>query len=193
MSTSQPIHPHTPDQIGTRPIYNSMSQQRLDFGAWVFDGNGHYKITRSVSEHEIIQEALAILERRHVRESDVLSSPKDVTDYLRLRFGALEHEVFVMVHLDNRHRVIAVDELFRGTIDGCSVMPREVVKAALAKNTAAVVLAHNHPSGLAQPSEADKALTRKLKDTLTVVEIRCLDHVIVSPTETFSFAEAGLL
>ena len=105
----------------------------------------------------------------------------------------LPHEGFCGVFLDNRHRVIALEELFRGTIDGASVHPREVVKRALAKNAAAVILAHNHPSGIAEPSQADELITRRLKEALALVDIRVLDHLVIGDGVCESFAERGLL
>jgi DNA repair protein RadC len=98
-----------------------------------------------------------------------------------------------VLFLDNRHRVIAVEDMFRGTIDGASVHPREVVKAALTHNAAAVILAHNHPSGIAEPSQSDELITRRLKDALSLVEIRVLDHLVIGAGTTESFAERGLL
>jgi DNA repair protein RadC len=103
------------------------------------------------------------------------------------------HELFCCLHLDNRHRLIAFDELFRGTIDGASVHPREVVKQALARNAAAVILAHNHPSGVAEPSQADELVTRRLREALQLVDIRVLDHMIVADNGCLSFAERGLI
>jgi DNA repair protein RadC len=103
------------------------------------------------------------------------------------------YEVFCCLHLDNRHRLIAFDELFRGTIDGASVHPREVVRQALARNAAAVILAHNHPSGVAEPSQADELITHRLKEALALVDIRLLDHLIVGDGSCVSFAEKGLL
>jgi DNA repair protein RadC len=104
-----------------------------------------------------------------------------VKKYLVTQFADLEHEVFSILLLDNRHRVIRYEEMFRGTIDGCRVLPREVVKATLTANAAAVILAHNHPSGVAEPSRADTQLTRWLTDALTLVDIRILDHLVVGP------------
>jgi DNA repair protein RadC len=114
-------------------------------------------------------------------------------DYLRLRFGELEYEVFSVVFLDNRHRIIQFDELFRGTIDGCSVHPRIVVQRALECNAAAVILGHNHPSGVAEPSNADKTITHRLKEALALVDVRVLDHLIVTRGSIVSFAECGLI
>ena len=114
-------------------------------------------------------------------------------EFLRARLRDLPHEVFCCVYLDNRHRVIAFEELFRGTIDGASVHPREVVKHALARNAAALILVHNHPSGLAEPSQADELITRRLKEALALVDIRVLDHLVVGDGVCESFAERGLL
>ena len=110
-----------------------------------------------------------------------------------MRLRDLPHEVFCCVYLDNRHRVIAFEELFRGTIDGASVHPREVVKHALSKNAAAVILVHNHPSGICEPSQADELITRRLKDALGLVDIRVLDHLIIGDERCESLAERGLV
>jgi len=128
-----------------------------------------------------------------LRANSVLGSPAAVRDYLRLAIGALEHEVFLALLLDSQHRVLKPLELFRGTLTQTSVYPREVVKAALAANAAAVIFAHNHPSGVAQPSRADELLTRQLKEALALVEIKVLDHFIVAGNQCLSFAERGLL
>lgn len=141
----------------------------------------------------------AVLEmgRRHLRETlargDVLSSPAATRDYLTAHLRAYPHEVFACLFLDTRHRVISFDELFRGTLDGASVHPREVVKRALQHNAAAVILAHNHPSGVAEPSAADESITRRLKDALALVDIRVLDHFIIGDGLAVSLAERGLL
>jgi DNA repair protein RadC len=124
---------------------------------------------------------------------DVLTSPEVARSYLRARLRDRPHEVFACLFLDNRHRVICFEELFRGTIDGATVHPREVVKTALAHNAAAVIFAHNHPSGVADPSRADEMLTRRLKDALALVDVRVLDHVVVGDGDAVSFAERGLL
>jgi len=142
-------------------------------------------------------EAAAELARRsageRLREGDALTSPGAVRDYLRLAIADREHEVFVCLWLDAQHRVIAAEELFRGTLTQTSVYPREIVKAALRANAAAVVFAHNHPSGAAQPSRADELLTRNLVEALALVEVKVLDHFIVAGRQTLSFAERGLL
>jgi DNA repair protein RadC len=140
----------------------------------------------------IILRALKLLEER-IRTGASLTSPSSVRDYLRLLLHDREHEVFVCLWLDAQHRVLATDEIFRGTLTQTSVYPREVVKVALQRNAAAVIFAHNHPSGVAQPSQADELLTRNLRDALALVEIKVLDHFIVAGAHTISFAERGLI
>ena len=133
--------------------------------------------------------------RRHLGESlergKPLTDPAATRKYLMARFRDMPYEVFACLHLDNRHRVIAFEELFRGTIDGASVHPREVVRQALRHNAAALIFAHNHPSGVAEPSDADRRLTTRLKDALALVDIRVLDHFVVGDGEVASFAERG--
>jgi len=135
--------------------------------------------------------------RRHLHEAlqrgDALHSPDDTRRYLRARLRDHPHEVFACLFLDTRHRVIRYEELFRGTIDGATVHPREVVRRALAHNAAAVILAHNHPSGVAEPSRADQQLTDRLRQALALVDVRVLDHLVVGDGEPVSFAERGLL
>ena len=142
-------------------------------------------------------EAAMELARRSLREdlrsASALTSPGAVRDYLRLAIAVREHEVFVCLWLDAQHRVLACEELFRGTLTQTSVYPREIVKAGLRANAAAVIFAHNHPSGVAQPSQADELLTRNLKEALSLVDIKVLDHFIVAGHQTLSFAERGLL
>jgi DNA repair protein RadC len=141
----------------------------------------------------------AVLEmaRRHLQEQlhreDSLENPDTTRRYLTSRLRHLPHEVFACLFLDNRHRVIAFEELFRGTIDGASVHPREVVRRVLHFNAAAVILAHNHPSGIPEPSRADILLTRRLVDALALVDVRVLDHFIVGEGRGVSFAERGLI
>jgi DNA repair protein RadC len=122
-----------------------------------------------------------------------LNSPQAVRDYLRLRLQALEHEVFVGVFLDAQNRLLAVEELFRGTLTQTSVSPREIVKRALQLNAAALIFAHNHPSGIAEPSRADEMLTQALKQSLALVDVKVLDHFVVGSGAALSFAERGLL
>lgn len=141
----------------------------------------------------------AVLEmaRRHLSASlqtgDALTSPQLVRQYLSAQLRHQPREVFAILLLDNQHRLLAYEELFYGTIDGASVYPREVVKLALAKNAAAVILAHNHPSGIAEPSQADRRITERLQSALELVDINVLDHMVVGDSEVISFAERGLL
>jgi DNA repair protein RadC len=128
-----------------------------------------------------------------LRTASALTSPGAVRDYLRLAIADREHEVFVCLWLDAQHRVLRFEELFRGTLTQTSVYPREIVKAGLRANAAAVIFAHNHPSGAAQPSRADELLTRNLKEALALVEVKVLDHFIVAGRQILSFAERGLL
>jgi DNA repair protein RadC len=135
--------------------------------------------------------------RRHLGESlergKPLTDPAATRKYLLAKLRDLPHEVFACLYLDNRHRVISFEELFRGTIDGASVHPREVVRAALKHNAAALIFAHNHPSGVAEPSDADRRLTKRLTDALGLVDIRVLDHFVVGDGDVVSFAERGWL
>ncbi len=146
------------------------------------------------NDTEIVREALRILDQQLRAQDEIyLTSPTTVRDYLRLQLAEREAEVFCVLFLTNRHRVIAFEEMFQGTIDGATVHPREVVKQALRHNAAAVILCHNHPSGASDPSRADEAITRRLKDALALVDVRVLDHLIVGGSEITSFAERGLL
>ena len=127
-----------------------------------------------------------------MKAEPVLSAPAAVRDWLRLYCANLEHEVFIILLLDAQNRLIEAQELFRGTLSQTSVYPREVVKSTLARNAAAVMFAHNHPSGVAEPSRADELLTQSLKQALALVDVRVLDHFVVAGTSTVSFAERGL-
>jgi DNA repair protein RadC len=142
-------------------------------------------------------QATVEMTRRHFSETlqrgSALENPQQTRDYLSARLRDYSFEVFSCLYLDNRHRVIQFEELFRGTINGASVHPREVVKKALAHNAAAVIFAHNHPSGVAEPSEADRRITQQLRDALAMVEVRVLDHIVVGDGVTVSFAERGLM
>jgi DNA repair protein RadC len=128
-----------------------------------------------------------------LRAGPCLSSPKATRDFLSARLRDLEHEVFCCLYLDKRHRLIQFEELFRGTIDGASVHPREIVKLALQRNSAAVIIAHNHPSGVAEPSQADELITQRVREALALVDIRLLDHIIVGDCACVSLAERGLI
>jgi DNA repair protein RadC len=152
-------------------------------------GLGDAKLAQLQAALELARRAL----KEEMSSRDALSSPRAVRDYLRLALAGREHEVFVTLLLDAQHRVTASEELFRGTLTQTSVYPREVVKCALRHNAAAVIFAHNHPSGVAEPSHADEILTRSLKAALALVDVQVLDHFIVAGGRTMSFAERGLL
>ncbi len=142
-----------------------------------------------------LQAALELTRRQRLETlyaGPALTSPRLASDYLLAQLRDRDHEVFCCLYLDTRHRLIAFEELFKGTIDGASVHPREVVKQALARRAAAVILAHNHPSGVAEPSRADEAITARLRDALALVDIRVVDHVIVGDGVCVSLAERGL-
>ncbi len=145
-----------------------------------------------MSRAAIVEQALQLL-AAEVQGANALTSPGVVKDFLRLKLGERPHEVFAVVFLDTQNRVIAIEELFRGTLSQTSVYPREVVKESLARNAAAVVLVHNHPSGSAEPSRADELLTATLRQALALVDVRVLDHLVVTRTSVTSFAELGLL
>lgn len=147
----------------------------------------------SIQEDPLIQQAIGVLEERLFKHGAELISPASVREYLWLKLASEALEVFAVVFLDSRHRVIAFEPMFHGTIDGASVYPRAVLKRAIEHNCAAVIFAHNHPSGLTDPSHADKAITVRLKSVLELVDVRVLDHFIVGEGKPFSFAEAGLL
>lgn len=155
----------------------------------VRDVTGAY---RPAMSDEVLQVAQQLLFEQ-VRGHEVLSSPQVVKDFLCVRLGGLEHELFAVLMLDAQNRLIEYVELFRGTVSQTSVYPREVVKEALARNAAAVVFVHNHPSGSPEPSRADEHLTQTLKAALTLVDVRVLDHLIVGGTTVLSLAERGLI
>jgi DNA repair protein RadC len=143
-----------------------------------------------------LQAAVEIARRQlseTMRAGPSLASPKATRDYLSARLRDLEHEVFCCLYLDKRHRLIQCEELFRGTIDGASVHPREIVKLALQRNSAAVIIAHNHPSGVPEPSQADELITQRVKEALALVDIRLLDHIIIGDGASVSLAERGLV
>ena len=153
-------------------------------------GMGMAKATQLAATLELARRAISA----RLIAQDVLSSPQAVRDWLQLRLAALPHEVFLTLWLDSGNRLIAADEIFRGTLSSTSVHPREIVKQALARNAAAVILAHNHPSGRSEPSSADVSLTKALKDALALVDVRVLDHFIVAPgQDPRSLAETGLI
>jgi DNA repair protein RadC len=149
-------------------------------------------VTRPATADEILDAARTILARR-IRRGAAISSPSATREFLKLQLADQGHEVFAILFLDNRHRLIEFVPLFRGTIDGASVYPREVVKEALSRNAAAVILAHNHPSGVAEPSQADELITHRIRDALALIDVRVLDHLVVTGDSIVSFAERGLL
>ena len=153
------------------------------------NGMGDSKYTQIQAIFEMARRALG----EQMKQRDALNSPQQVRDYLCLKLGGLAREVFMVLFLDAQNRVIAQEELFAGTLSQTSVYPREVVKRALHHNAAAVILAHNHPSGVAEPSRADELLTKALKEALTMVDVRILDHFVVAGNVALSFAEQGML
>ena len=152
-------------------------------------GLGPAKRSELIAVMELARRAMT----RELSEQPVFTSPQMVKDYLRMHIGALPHEVFSVMFLDSQQRLIVCEEMFRGTLSQTSVYPREVVKRALALNAASVILAHNHPSGVLEPSRADELLTQTLKSSLALVDVRVLDHFVVSAGGALSFAERGLL
>lgn len=145
------------------------------------------------ADKQLIEQALKVLEERAIYKGAKLSAPSAVREYLRLRISPLEHEVFIAIWLDAQNQLIGHEEMFRGSLTQTSVYPREVVKSAMASNAAAVIFAHNHPSGHAEPSRADDMLTQNLKTALGLVDVRLLDHFVVGASDVVSYAERGLL
>ena len=159
---------------------------------FVSDERGKYRTHKALSEQQIIKACIAIMSKK-ISRGDCLSSPDIVRAYFQAQLRHYEHEIFACLFLDNQHRVVLkLEQMFRGTINAASVYPREVVKRALELNAAAVIFAHNHPSGVAEPSFNDKKITEKLKQALALVDIRALDHFIVGD-DVYSFAEHGLI
>jgi len=171
---------------------------RYDGVTHLLEAGAELETIRGLGPAKRAQFAAAIeLARRSLqeklKESAALTSPGAVRDYLRLKLASRKEEAFVCFWLDAQHRAIAIEEPFRGTLTQTSVYPREIVKAALRANAAAVIFAHNHPSGVAQPSQSDELLTRNLKEALSLIEVKVLDHFIVAGHQAISFAERGLL
>ncbi len=196
-------------ELLAKMIGNSGPATALDIAGRLLHRFGSLRVLLAADDNAILSErgvgrarlamirALPELARRYFETSlpmgEAIRSPADTEAFLLARMRHLGHELFCCLYLDNRHRVLRFDEMFRGTIDGTSVYPREVVKEALAINAAAVILAHNHPSGVAEPSQADERITRRLKSALELVDIRLLDHLIVGSGETTSLASRGLI
>lgn len=152
-------------------------------------GIGPAKRARLIAALELARRALG----ERLVSGDSLRNPRDSGEFLRARLRHLPYEVFACLFLDNRHRVLGFEELFRGTVDSASVHPREVVRACLKHNASAVILAHNHPSGVAEPSSADRAITRSLREALQLIEVRVLDHLVIGSDEPVSMAALGML
>lgn len=155
------------------------------------DKSTSYLKAKSLPEHQVLEQAAQIIANRHLK-GDVFTSPNATKEFLTYKLGQHEREVFAVLLLDNQHRLIEYNELFFGTIDAATVYPREVVKLALERNAAAVIFAHNHPSGEAEPSQADRRITSRLSDALALIDIRVLDHFVIGETPV-SFAERGLI
>jgi DNA repair protein RadC len=174
-------------------LFSLLNEERqTDADLCCADGAGNYAddpIVKLLAARELAVRAIT----EELRDRDCLGSPSEVRALLKHKLAGLPHEMFVCIQLDNQNRLIAYEELFRGTLTQTSVYPREVVKACLRVNAAGVIFAHNHPSGIAEPSRADELLTRALKDALALVDVKVLDHFIVAGTSTLSFAERGLL
>ncbi|MGH1439760.1 MAG: JAB domain-containing protein [Cellvibrionaceae bacterium] len=179
----------------------------MDFYAalLVFPGNGAWLVynndiaqhqtqkDKEMSDQEIINQALAILESRLQIPEHTANAATDTVNYLKLQYAGLEHESFRVMFLNQRHELIQTEELSRGTIDSAAIYPREVVKATLQFNAAAVILSHNHPSGNSDPSHADRDITQHLVDALNLIDVRVLDHIIIGGDNSYSFAEHGLV
>ena len=156
------------------------------------ESKGQYVVKGTVSADDIVLMAKQILNQRFAKGKPITEVAESVS-FLALKLAHYEFEVFSVLFLDNRHKVISYEELFRGSIDGASIYPREVVKRALSLNAAAVIFAHNHPSGEAEPSQSDKQITRRLIDALQLVDIRVLDHIIIGGSDNVSMAQRGMI
>ena len=168
---------------------SQLSFSSFDASLMVRDAQGRYLLATT---DQILEAARQAIEHKMQRGAS-FTSPAAVKEYLCAKLAGYEHEVFAVLFLDSQHRLIEYTEMFRGTIDSASVYPREVVKEALQHNAAAVIFAHNHPSGNPEPSAADRALTQRLKESLALVDVRTLDHIVVTGSSTTSFAERGLI
>lgn len=174
-------HHSTPAAAPARLPYFTLCEQ-----------SGRYQARRTLTPEQIIRAAKAALAHQYTRKT-VISSPRSVADYLIVHFSTRPAETFVVLFLDQRHRLIRIEELFHGTIDSASVHPRELVRRCLDLNAAAVILAHNHPSGVIEPSAADLRITEQVNKTLDMIDVRVLDHLIVGGGKSYSFAEHKLL
>lgn len=180
--------------VGPRRAVQLLKDSRGSIAALLSDTMGYYCVEKPATQRllaarELIKRSLA----EGFRNADALTSPQSVREYLRISLMGRGHEVFMVLFLDAQHRLIEAEEMFRGTLTQTSVYPREVVKRSLYFNAAAVIFAHNHPSGVAQPSQADELLTRSLREALALVDIKVLDHFVIGGNAVMSFAERGLL
>ena len=168
---------------------SQLSFSSFDTSLMVRDAQGRYLLATT---DQILEAARQAIEHKMQRGAS-FSSPVAVKEYLRAKLAGFEHEVFAVLFMDTQHRLIEYREMFHGTIDSAEVHPREVVKEALRLNAAALVISHNHPSGNPEPSAADRVLTKRLREALSMVDVRVLDHIIVGGTKTTSFTERGLI
>jgi len=171
---------------------NCSNYSLISQSAFIKTEDERFLLSEPVSKNDMYHLMLDILKEEYFRP-DQLTSPEKTRCFLQVKLGKLEHEVFGIVFMDSQHQVIAYEELFRGTIDGAAVYPREVVKRCLLHNAAAVIFAHPHPSGSPEPSNADIQLTKKLKEALSLIDIRTLDHIIIGGANSVSMAERGLI
>lgn len=180
--------------VGNRPAAQLLHESRGSVVALLSECPAKYSVCPAASlqlraARELVRRSLA----EEMRAGDAMSSPQAVRDLLRLTLLGRDHEVFLVIFLDAQNRLLELEEMFRGTLTQTSVYPREIVKRSLQINAAGVIFAHNHPSGLAEPSHADEALTRALRQALALVDVRVLDHFVVGAGEITSFSEPGLL
>ena len=172
-----------PFRFGERPLKPPLNHPSLT----------DLRTCRTAVENQIIEQALEILDERLFTRDPALDSPKTVASYLKLKLAAEEHEAFAVIFLDSKHRPMAFEILFRGTIDTATIHPRQLIKRAMAHNAAAVIISHNHPSGCTEPSSADIAITKRIQEALTLLDVRLIDHFIVGSGTPLSFAERGLI
>lgn len=177
-------------QLGLLPAYPSVSQENIETGLFIYSGNGEMV---QASMQQVIDATSRLLETQFKHAPMDMKSPKDVQAFFKSKLWGLEHEVFAIAYLDTKLCLINFDIPFRGTINQTSVYPREILKESMRHNAAAVILGHNHPSGVVEPSPADLRLTKKIKDLLDCVDVRVLDHIVVGGSDAHSMAEAGQL
>ncbi len=170
----------------------SSNPQPISHPLFIEQDPGEYLISRPVSLHDLCTLTAQLLEN-HFRRTEIITSSIKTTSFLQSKLALKEHEVFSAIYLDNQHGMIAFEELFTGTIDSASVYPRELVKRCLHHNAAAIILAHNHPSGIPEPSVSDRTITSRLQEALKLIDVRLLDHIVVAGTGAVSFAERGIM